>query len=515
MGDKSEEPLNRGVGDAGDVREVERHGVQEGSGDVSTTTTDPNKIDILIRSATPGKGKDINLCLDADSTVDDLKKIIQEKHVCTPHPNEQVVIHGGKVLRDGKASLREIVRIGTHGQPGPFSFHLVVQGKEAASIAEGKQPLHKAGEGSSTATSSVAPSGGSGPGTSFHAPPQRMDGPSTPSTLHPPQHQRRRGAQNVAMVPPGAVAVPYMVVNPVVSAAYGAAFAAVNNGAPAEQSAGTSQPQVPQMPNILPQNAPWGALGNMPQAPGGLGSAPTLDPLQQQQQQGQAAAGGQAGYPPLIPAIAFFPLGVPVLLPATAPPQGFQIQPQVPAQVPNQMGNLFPYQIPGQPLNEPAPAQGQGHHHVQGGPIPRRRRRRVVMYRISIRGLLQLILMLTLLYAYTPKGRFTLLVVLFCVFYIAARPLRRILAHMTRGGNVRQGQPPQPRGILHEILTLVLGFITSVFPAWNINVQDEAEFAAAQDLVNREEAERERARNQPQQPDQQLGRADNAHLHQD
>lgn len=478
-----------------------------------------DKVDILIRGISPGDSKDVKVCLVISTTVDGLKKVVQEHHIDKPPPDVQILIHAGKVLKDGAVTVGEIVKHGLHGQTGPFGFHLVIKGKDAASPTAGKQPVRKTVEGSGGGSGSA----GSGPGPSsagpsYRAPAQRMEGPLPPGG-QPHQQQSVCPPQNVAMMPSGAVAVPYMVVNPVVSAAYGAAFAAVNSGGLNGHPNGVNSSQGTSMLPMPFMAPPWTVPGQVPQAPAPASSSTSSsDPSLPQAQQGSGVSISQPTFPPLIPAIAFFPLGVPMLVPATAPPHGFQAHPQMATQMQNQGVNMYHGQMPmqAQGLRQPnMHGHHHHHHHAPGVQMPRRRRRRVVMYRISIRAVLQLILMFTLLYAYTPRGRFTLLVGLFCVLYIAARPLRRMLAHLTRGGNMRPGQPAQPRGFIHEVLTLVLGFVTSVFPAWNINVQDEAEFAAAQDIVNREERERERARNQPQDHDHNGDRVENGHLHQE
>lgn len=492
-----------------------------------------DKVDILIRGISPGDSKDVKVTLAVTTTVDGLKKIVQEHHTNKPSPDEQTLIHAGKVLRDGAATIGEIVKHGVHGQTGPFSFHLVVKGKDASPTIPGKLPSRKVLDEPRGGGSMGGGAGPSGADSSYRAPSQRFEGQLPPGG-QPLEQQSTSPAQNVAMMPSGAVAVPYMVVNPVVSAAYGAAFAAVNPNGSNSHANGANTPQGTSMLPMPFMTPPWTVPGQLPQPAPASTSTSSSDPTLLPTQQNGGTNISQPAFPPLIPAIAFFPLGVPMLVPATAPPHGFQVHPQMTTQMQNQGGNIFPGQmpIPAQPLRQPnLHGHHHHHHHPPGVQVPRRRRRRVVMYRISIRAVLQLILMFTLLYAYTPRGRFTLLVGLFCVFYIAARPLRRMLEHLTRGGNMRPGhpghpgqpgQPPQPRGIIHEVLTLVLGFVTSVFPAWNINVQDEAEFAAAQEIVNREERERERERERAQ--NQQQDRAHNAerveqhgvvHFHQD
>lgn len=538
-------------------------------------------VQVLIRSANPGQAKDLTLALDKSTTVGGLKELIHRQHKDAPATKDQVLILAGKVLKDADVPVHDLLQNTLHAG-GPHSIHLVVQaGKEAdpepvpSSVGGGANfRIGDAGRGGATGASGTSVSGiagGTSASVSASASPapspsssarlrNNGSGPSGRSASSSSSHARRvyrsrtaaaaipeastsgiqgQGGSNLAVVPQGAVAVPYMMVNPVVSAAYSAAFAAMSTGnAPAAQvpMPGAGMQTFPPPPTVPPQDSSSsnhqsqastsGEPQPHPQPPAG---GPAHQQQTQSQQQAVAGNAQQGGLPPLIPAIAFFPLGVPVLVPAANPPQGFQIQNQYVQQ--QQQGPPSLHPPPGQrmPVNANPPGlqvniqapllhrQGHHHHHHGPGQPARRRRRRVIMYRISIRGVLQLVLMLAVLYAYTSRGRFLAVVVTFCVIYLAARPLRRILGQLTHPGPGRQGIG-QPRGIIHEILSLVLGFITSVFPTWNVNVQDEAAFAAAQEMVNREG--REQARDRPGNEVVNGGRPErenngNAHPHQD
>ena len=61
-----------------------------------------------------------------------------------------------------------------------------------------------------------------------------------------------------------------------------------------------------------------------------------------------------------------------------------------------------------------------------------------------------------------------------------------------------------PRGFLHEILVVIIGFLTSLMPAWNYNPDDAAAFAAGQAIAARED--------QQQQQGQQPGDAEAVQL---
>lgn len=64
------------------------------------------------------------------------------------------------------------------------------------------------------------------------------------------------------------------------------------------------------------------------------------------------------------------------------------------------------------------------------------------------------------------------------------------------------GQPPLPawlqQGLLREVLAVLVSFITSLFPAWNYNAEDAAVFAAAQEMLAREEQQQRQGQAQGQ-----------------
>lgn len=227
---------------------------------MSEAATIPSELDVVVRSQDPSKYKDLHLRVTPSCTVSALKTLISESHPRRPTAEEQVLICEGRVLKNGEVELREVFR---RLESGHCNLHLVLKPKE---------PL-----------------------------PQSS---SAPNLQQPVQ-------QTPASTPrPPVVAVPYMMMNPVVSAAYNAAFAAVYQQ-PGVQGGGIQ----------LPVGSPviGGAGPSSSEAPSTTGQ------IQQNQ---------------LVPAIAFFPLGIPVLVPA-AQNQGFQtgqvvsnVQVQAPIQAP-------------------------------------------------------------------------------------------------------------------------------------------------------------------------------------
>jgi hypothetical protein len=74
-----------------------------------------------------------------------------------------------------------------------------------------------------------------------------------------------------------------------------------------------------------------------------------------------------------------------------------------------------------------------------------------------------------------------------------------------RGGLIRGEMPLQPglpawlqRGLVREVLAVLLSFITSLLPGWNYNAEDAAVFAAAQEIMAREAREQQQQQGQGQ-----------------
>ncbi|EFJ50980.1 hypothetical protein VOLCADRAFT_103620 [Volvox carteri f. nagariensis] len=169
------------------------------------------------------------------------------------------------------------------------------------------------------------------------------------------------------------------------------------------------------------------------------------------------------------------------------------------------------------------------------------RRPRVFTIRVSARALLQALVFAIVLYQHFTWRRFLALLIGGAVLLITSTwaPFRRLMRGIHevpqrpavppgRGGGPAAGPPAaaaaaagaagaaggpagpgnggaqqpaeqqqqqvQRRGFLYEILVFVVGFITSLLPAWNFNPEDAAAFAAGQEVI----AADERARQQQQ-----------------
>lgn len=125
-----------------------------------------------------------------------------------------------------------------------------------------------------------------------------------------------------------------------------------------------------------------------------------------------------------------------------------------------------------------------------------RRQIRVRLLRINLRVALQLMVLAGILYQHCPPGRFFLIMGVATLFYVAGfapfrQAMHRILGvEAPAAGNARPaGNPPgagaahaAPAGILHELHALIVGFFASLLPGWNLNPEDAAAFAAAQQV---------------------------------
>lgn len=325
-------------------------------------------------------------------------------HPQRPAPSQQVLIHCGQVLSDSEAPLVKVLR---RPEPeGPYTLHLAVRNEETLT------------------QSASAPNLG------------EMNAPA-------------RSTAETATTSAPVMALPIVMMNPIVNAAYNAAVAAVYH----PNSPGNAQGSVHPSPTVL-----------QPPSLRDLGGSTSV--------QGNAVPNANQ---PMVPAIAFFPMGIPVLVPAAAQNQGFQIgQTASPVQMQFRQQQQQQQQ-PNQPRNiQRRPLQQIGRRPLHGNP-PHVRGRGVVVYRFSLRGLIQLALIVAVLYAYCSREKFIVFVTLFVLLYLFARPIRRMI-HNFYNARDAEGRRRQ-RGILHEILAIVLTLISSLFPNWNLNEGPGVPFA--------------------------------------
>lgn len=267
--------------------------------------SEAKKEEIVLRSTEPTKAQDIRLHVPPTWSVGQLKEYISQEHPRHPNPSEQVLIYHGKVLSESEAPLEKILRkLETEGH---HTMHLVFRGGQTIAQSESVPNLGDVPDGHPdpdvTSTGDAASSRG------------HLEG----APVNPPEGSPSAITQQTSPM----VALPVVMVNPIVNAAYNAALAAVY------QPKGDTPVQ--------------SASGD----PSGSGSGV-----------GHSSEAVQNVQQPMVPAIAFFPLGIPVLVPAAAQNQGFQVgqstqatqqQPQPPVQPmqrrppPPPMGNQYHY----------------------------------------------------------------------------------------------------------------------------------------------------------------------------
>lgn len=356
------------------------------------------QVQIVLRSSDPTKLKDLSLTVPLKWNVENLKQLITAAHPQQPQPGEQVLVYQGQVLYDLQAPLKKILKFLEKGEP--HVIHLVLRNE------------------------------------------------ATPSTSRQTETGERSEAPAANEAPPvttgsSMVALPVVMMNPIVTAACNAAMAAVyRQGGNAE----TTPLRIPLPPD--------------PSQPSSSSSNSNLQQNPQQQ--------------PMVPAIAFFPLGIPVLVPAAAQNQGFQIADHLQRQNPQRHPPQHRHaerRAPGQHGNSFSEFWMQrffeGRRHG--------RAREVIVYRFSLRGIIQMALIVALLYAYCSQESFFFFLGAFILLYIFARPIRRVIQGILNGREP-DGERRQ-RNIFQEILAFVFMLISSLFPNWNAEDAPEAPFA--------------------------------------
>ena len=159
----------------------------------------------------------------------------------------------------------------------------------------------------------------------------------------------------------------------------------------------------------------------------------------------------------------------------------------------------------------------------------RQPRRRIQLHiQVNMRSLLQMLVLLVVVYQHCPLHRFIMLVVLGSALYLTGTERVRRILHLVTGVQRRVVRPMQhtpreqeqplvpnrvpdqavqapddhveqqvapaglPVGIafLREMQALVVGFITSLLPGWNVDPDDAVALAAAQEFVAEDDAQR-------------------------
>mmetsp|Transcript_31874 Transcript_31874/g.70820 ORF Transcript_31874/g.70820 Transcript_31874/m.70820 type:complete len:534 (-) Transcript_31874:428-2029(-) len=468
----------------------------------------------------PASSATFSIEVPLNASLLEVQKMIAESYEGKPQPQEQTIIFAGKVLKDPNVTILQLVEKHVPIE-GPHNFHLVVKQQQlqqnqqatsqppprAAAAATAASTSRSSAPSETRSTSSAAAATQPGASTSSHAGSQAA-APTSAWGAEPGAEFAAFGSADAtaAQMDPLNSAYPYMFYNPVAAAAYQVAY-----------------------------NAAYAAALAMTSAPSGSSSQ---DPAQmrewfQQAIYNQGMYAGMAHYfQNLAPAMSFYGIPPSVVAHALSAAQGAAGEAGAGA------ARTAPITVTFTGLRQRrgagVPAAAAAHAHQQ-----RPRRQRVFTLRISARTVLQVLVFAMVLYQHFTLRRFVALVVGGLVLYLTASwaPLRRFLLGMTHPPEQRpaaqprvqaadaaaapvpgaaqpadQGQaqaaaqapanpaqaapaaPQRPqRGILQEIAVVLIGFLTSLLPAWNYNPEDAAAFAAAQEMIAREERARQQA----------------------
>eukprot|EP00798_Chlamydomonas_sp_ICE-L_P010166 gene10166-8071_t len=483
-------------------------------GDASSGTC----VKLIIK--TPAKSDSVlTLQLDIDDDLSQVKKLISELYDGNPHPSEQTLIYAGQVLKDTSVKIRQVIaKVGA--KEGPHSLHLVVRSKELRSTATSAAP--EPSSVSSAPSSSAAPaptpipappvpapvSEAPAPSASGTSPSEANPGPSAPQPTPPtpPTQPTPTTAQQPTAPPlqqqqyemPPMYPQQYVYVNPIMAAAYHAAFTAAYQAAANMQAMQSYTGQLPAGPH--PAGVQYRNPMPMYYNPYGAQQQAYADAFQQAQAMGAESSGAGAQAQAGVQYGGFMNIGE---------QNAFMMGQQQPVQqyAMVHMGRNGTALLRRRGAGAPGGNSGGGAANAAHGgaaaapvippPPPVRRHHRVYRLRISARFLLQLFVIAVVLYQHFTWYRVLYLSLggLFLWITTAWHPLRRIMAGVQAPpapGAARQpnGQPA-PRGLVAEIGMVVLGFFTSLLPAWNYDAQEAAAHLVAQEAAAREERERQ------------------------
>lgn len=437
-----------------------------------------SKIAVVVKN--PGRTQEVlTFELDPDASLNDVQIVISQRYEGRPSPQEQTLIHAGRVLKDSSLKLRDLLTAqSTHPV---IHFHLVVRTSNQESMAS------QAGQATQSPRQILAPGPSFPPAPSLPAARSVQEarptaaapsgssqaGPSSSTAVDPGTSSSQSGCP-VPPLPDSTPLYPYLFVNPVYAAAYQAAFAAALATASSLHRAPSGSQQSPNLTSPMLPSYPFAFY-----YPGAVAGAVPSVPLQQSAQAVNMAPAVPFGYMPMsFPALA-------QAAPQRPVGQGAEPNDNVAR---NRLAPGMPQQLAQQP-------QPRLHH--------RPRRQYQVVFRISARTLLQILVFAVFLYQHFTWQRFVLLVCGSAILYVTANwaPLRNFMFGI--GTPTRPNQPNTPvqqqqRGFLRELTLILVGFVTSLLPAWNYNPEDAAAFAAAQEAVAREQRNGEAGGEQPE-----------------
>lgn len=462
----------------------------------------PEVVEFVIKDPARSTSPPFTLRANSTATVLDLKKQLHQEYEGKPDLQAQTIIYAGKVLREDGLLVKDFLRPKME-EAVPHSLHLVIK----ADSRSGQQPA-----AATLSASSAGPSGYAPPNFQPRAAPQAQQGAQ-------PQNAAMHAAYQAALNSFVNNRSPQQGTSPNIQ--QGPMPAQAQPGGSSAQSEPVGQPQQQQHGQQPEQNTVPHLQGPMyaMHAPPMLAYMPVLIPSpyaampqgwpqqQQHQQQQQQGTPGQGQAPVHFPYQPFMPMMVPYGMP---PP--FQGMPAGPFRV------HVPGHHPGAPAAGPQAGLRQRHmaHGPAGGaqgvaeglPAGMFRMRRVPgmqvrMVRIELKALVQMAVVALVLYQHCPPGRFLMLMGGGALLYLTGlgplqRALHRVVAlalpppmrapQAGQGGAAGQPAPAPQWSFLAELQAVIVGFFSSLIPGWNMNAEDAAAFAAAQQMQAAEAA---------------------------
>lgn len=478
--------------------------------------------EVLFAVKNPGRSSSAPFALRTTtaSTVLDLKRQLSREYDGKPDPQVQTIIYAGQVLRSNGMLVRDFLRPKLDDGV-PHSLHLVVK----ANSVSGQSSATQTQQSTSAAPLGYNPTPFQARSTPQGVPgaqPQNADmlqayqaalntfvnnrnpqpGSATTAATQPPQQAAGQQATNssagaLPTAPTGQPQQPQQQHTQQSSQAPGAGHAALY--------AMQAPPMLAYMPVLIPN--PYAALP--PGWPSHQQQQPQQQPQQSQQPQHQQGAAGQGHapmhfpYPPFVPMLFPYGMAAPGAMPGL-PPGPVRVHvvgeqhPGVPAAAAPGLRQRHMGAAVGGPAAVLAPAAPGGIFRMRRAPGMQMR-----MIRIDIKALVQMAVVALVMYQHCPPGRFFMLMGGAALLYLTGLgPLQRALQRLValamptpirppQGGQPgAEGQPgaaPQ-WSLLGELQAVIVGFFSSLIPGWNMNAEDAAAFAAAQQMQAAEAA---------------------------
>ncbi|KAK9796233.1 hypothetical protein WJX73_000170 [Symbiochloris irregularis] len=521
--------------------------VQAGMGQPSFETGQ-QLVKLVIRNSNPSQPEakqDFAVAVTSLSTVRQVKQVLERQYAGNPPPEAQTLIYAGRVLKNDQQPMSDVLNKSMDPEV-PHTIHLVVKSPATASSCTATRAV-PIGSPSPSSLPALAAGISTQDGASVahaSATPQSA-GHQTNEAAGDPRSSMQGGTEQ-------AFGNPYAHTSPALAAAYNAAFAALSAQGPMtfpdlSQLPPGSVPSAvggqrsdpipfnlnPSLgPNLLQpqqqqqQQQPHLLQHNLQQYQHAL--------FHQNHAQGQAAGFLSAQFPTFSFPMPAAGVGLPHMRPSPASmPQHTGEASAASSGSSDEASTQLPSSISpnSAPSTQAAPAaSGQQSQPFYASPAfayvpvslmpsmplvstsqpsqpPSTQQFAVVQQQQLLPGhqavafQAQLLVLAGILYQHCPPGRFMLIMGGAILMYLAGFAPFRVAMQRAMGidprrrGRVRGagntgvgGDMAAPAGVLQEIQSLLVGFFTSLLPGWNVNPEDAAAFAVAQQAAAAEAA---------------------------